>query len=472
VVDPLETIVAIATSRRGAARGIVRMSGPQAWQIVEPLFNSPFPNTTGDTAPRALVGTLSRPPVTAPLPATLFLSRAPRSFTGQDLVELHTIGSPPVLELTLSTFLARGARLALPGEFTMRAFLSGKLDLTEAEAILGLIDATNAKQADAALRQMAGGIARPIGQLRDRLLDLLAALEAGLDFAEEDLEFIDRRELRSVLETAVAQLHALSGQLEGRLLGVDRLRAVLTGPPNAGKSSLFNALLGRDAALVGQSAGTTRDYLVGELELTHDSIELADTAGIEAAADILSHHAQRSREQAADGADLLLWCVESTNPNADIGLPPSNLASHAGVLVIHTKCDLVEHQSRTADRDSASDDWAASIDNRKPEIKRLFVSAHTGAGLAELRRCIEEWSSTSREPDTTVVGTTAARCRHSISGAQAAATRALAALNAKADDDLIALELRLALDELAQVVGAVYTDDILDRIFTRFCIGK
>ena len=473
MVDPFETIVAIATPRGGAARGILRLSGPMAWQIVGQSFDAPLPVPTDETRPHAIVGRLSLPPLTNSAPATLFLSRTPRSFTGQDLVEVHTLGSPPILELALSTFCSRGARQALPGEFTMRAFLSGKLDLAEAEAILGLIDATNFRQADVALRQLAGGISQPIGQLRDRLLDLLAELEAGLDFAEEKLEFIDRGELHTVLETAVSQLSDLGRQMEGRGLGVDRLRAVLTGPPNVGKSSLFNALLGRDAALVSQTAGTTRDYLVGELKLTSCSIELADTAGTDETDSAINQQAQRLREQAANEADLVLWCVDSTDPTAWNSVPTVNDRHARDVMIVQTKIDLLSTDGlQPPDRKSDTVRRADSDSPGRCDRRTIPVSARTGAGLRELLRAIDDWVGRGSKVESAIVASTGARCRQAIAGAEAATTRALAALDSGSGDDIIALELRVALDELAQVVGAVYTDDILDRIFSRFCIGK
>ena len=481
MIDPHDTIVALATPPGGALRGIVRLSGPRACETVAAFFQPSLPAADAGFRPYALSGRLSLPPLTASVPATLYLSRSPRSFTGQDLVEIHTLGSPPILQLAITTFVSRGARPAIAGEFTMRAFLNGKLDLTEAEAVLGLIDAASSKQAAAALRQMAGGIARPVQRLRDQLLDLLAELEAGLDFAEEDLEFIDRHELQASLQVAGDDLRRLDRQMQGRTLSDDRRRAVLVGPPNVGKSSLFNALLGRDAALVNQIAGTTRDYLVGQLPLGDCAIELVDTAGIDEARDAIGRQAQSLRDQVAGDADLLLWCVDARET-----LPPetapADFLDHAKqvqcrvgqvragppvsadfldhtkqVLRILTKTDLVHS--------SACPAHPSPLTTHLPVFP---VSALTGAGLAELRTAMAEWVRGSDEGTPQVVAGTAVRCRQAIAGAQATIERALAAVNSDASGEFIALELRLALDELGQVVGAVYTDDILDRIFSRF----
>ncbi len=431
-------------------RGIVRLSGPKAWELVNQMFRPPVPELAAAFLPRAYFGDLLLPLLSVGVPAILHLSRSPRSFTAQDLAEIHTIGSPPIIELVLSTMVSHGARPALPGEFTMRAFLNGKLDLTAAEAIAGLIDATNNCQAEAALRQMAGGIARPIGELREKLLDLLAELEAGLDFAEEDLEFIDRGELRAALEKVIDRLRDLGSQMEGRALSTDRRRVVLLGAPNVGKSSLFNALLGQNAALVSQIAGTTRDYLIGNLTFSDCSVELVDTAGLEQSEDAIAKQAQVARDLVAFDADLVLWCVEKSDCPATEIARPESLNPIRQTLVVQTKIDLA----------------------RPPVHGAILVSAKTGEGLTNLLRAIEARVLGSDAGDPAVVASTAARCRQSIRNAQAAANRALVAIDARDGDDLIALELRLALDDLAQIVGAVYTDDILDRIFSRFCIGK
>ena len=469
MLDLNDTIVALATPRGGAVRGIVRLSGPQAWPLAGQSFRPELPVADDSFHPTAVTGLLSLPPIQIDLDATLYLSRAPRSYTGEDLVEVHTLGSPPILERLLATMLERGARQALPGEFTMRAFLNGKLDLTAAEAVLGLIDATSARQAEVALAQMAGGIAGPIGRLRDRLLDLLVELEAGLDFAEEDIEFIDRSTLRESLSGACNELRELENQMEGRSLSVDRRRVVLVGPPNAGKSSLFNALLGRDAAIVSATTGTTRDYLIAELSLPRGPIELVDTAGLDTVRDEISRQAQAARDRVARDAELLIWCSDAS---ADSTMPPADLLDRSAsthVMLVHTKLDIARTDFAPP---SAGPSGLLPAPPLTTHIPRLAVSARTGHGLAELRGAIDAWAAGADQTEMNVVASTAARCRRSIAGAFTATSRAMAAAESKSGDDLIALELRLALDELAHVVGAVYTDDILDRIFSRFCIGK
>jgi tRNA modification GTPase len=480
VIDLEDTIVAVATPRGGAVRGVVRLSGPRSWPIVASSFQPELPAPTDPFHPAALDGQIQLAPQLSltsqqsphtRLPATLFLNRSPRSYTGQDQAEVHTIGSPPILQQLLASFLAAGARQALPGEFTMRAFLNGKLDLTAAEAVAGLIDATSTRQADAALAQLAGGIAGPINRLRDTLLDLLAELEAGLDFAEEDIEFIDRATLRDSLHRACDELRDLERQMDARSLAVDRRRVVLLGPPNAGKSSLFNALVGRDAAIVSETSGTTRDYLVAELRLPSGSVELIDTAGFDAARHAIASLAQSSREHAARQAELILWCVDASasaeSADATLAMPPDDLLElDQPVLLVGTKHDIADPAFALPFTNVPATMNSARV------VASVSVSSRTGAGLDHLCRLVESWSAGSDQSDSHIVASTATRCRQSIAGALDATRRAGSAVQSNAGDDVIALELRVALDELAHVVGAVYTDDILDRIFSRFCIGK
>ena len=227
------------------------------------------------------------------LPATLYLWPGSSSYTREPAAELHTLGSPPLLAAMVGQLGCHGARPAEPGEFTLRAFLAGRIDLTQAEAVLGIIDARGRRDLDVALEQMAGGLARPVAALRHSLLDILARLEAGLDFVEDDIEFITTAEIEAELNQITAQVNALTAQLGTRSRLDEAVRAVLVGPPNVGKSSLFNALT-QSGALVSNTPGTTRDYLTARLDLAGIACELIDTAGVETAlsADEIDRQAQ------------------------------------------------------------------------------------------------------------------------------------------------------------------------------------
>lgn len=465
VVDLADTIVALATPNFGAACAVVRLSGSISWQLARRVFRPGLPKAETDLAPLAVQGELDLE-LPATVPATLYLSRSPRSYTGEDLVEIHTIGSQPLLEHLQSLLVTGGARLAQPGEFTLRAFLAGKLDLTAAEAVHGLISAANPRQAEVALRQMAGGICQPIHLLQEQLLDLVAEVEASLDFGEEeDLEFVDRSTANRWLESVAEQLEELESQMQSRSLHNERVRVVLVGRPNAGKSTLFNALLGHSAAIVSPIAGTTRDYLQSRMTLRNAEVDVIDTAGHVDPEDELEHLAQCQRNTMAEAADLLIWCSDGTDGPADRIPELGSWGSRKGIFV-RTKIDL--HTPELA----SSETLVTSMEKSsvQPRAWRAFVvSAQTGKGIKELRDGIEELLSSAMEVE--VVPTTAVRCQHSISAAMCAIKRARSLL-VSGTNELIAFELRLALEELGQIVGAVYTDDVLDRIFSRFCIGK
>src|SRR5579884_1069063 len=260
--DPQETIVALATAPGPGARAVLRLSGGASLRVAQSLFHSPTP-VRPDTR-HASDGELRLPDIASPLPATLYHWPAPKTYTGQEMVELHTLSCPPLLDLLIAQCLGAGARAARPGEFTLRAFLAGKLDLTRAEAVLAVIEAGSRDELKDALKQLAGGIARPLQELRDDLLNLLADVEAALDFADEDIRFVQQEEMLRRLGKALAQVTLLGKQLAQRSLTERVFRVVLTGRPNAGKSSLFNALGGADA-LVSPQPGTTRDYLMHRL---------------------------------------------------------------------------------------------------------------------------------------------------------------------------------------------------------------
>src|SRR4051812_46112849 len=287
-----DTICAIATAPGGAARGIVRISGRNAVEIAGQLFMA----SDGVALDRVRCATALPGHVMAgldstprPLDCNLFLWPDSRSYTREPVAELHTIGSPPVLEALIATLCRAGARLAEPGEFTLRAFLAGRLDLTQAEAVLGVIDAHEDAELGAALAQLAGGLAGPLHQLREDLLQLLAELEAGLDFIEEDIEFVSSAEVLRQLNAAEILLETVATQLAARHTAGYMPQIALVGPPNVGKSSLFNALVERfglprgdsqtSSALVSPQRGTTRDYLTSRLALDGFECEVVDTAG-------------------------------------------------------------------------------------------------------------------------------------------------------------------------------------------------
>ncbi len=304
-----DVIVALSTAPGPGGRAVVRLSGPGAAKVVVPSFHPEIPSNPGRML---LEGELRLTGVASPLPADLYLMPAPNSYTGQDVVEIHTLSCLPLLELLIAHLLRAGGRAARPGEFTMRGFLAGKIDLTRAEAVQAVVEADDADDLKLALCQLAGGLALPLEGLREDLLGLLADVEAALDFSEEDLQFVGREDVLLRLTRGMAQLTATARQLERRAVADRPFRVVLAGRPNAGKSSLFNALGG--AALVSPEPGTTRDYLIQRLDLGGATVDLVDTPGWRSGADTIEVQAQLlGREQAAQ-ADLVLLCLPADEP--------------------------------------------------------------------------------------------------------------------------------------------------------------
>ena len=481
-----DTIAAIASPPGGAARGIVRVSGPEAAAAVWQYFRAADGRQWSPVAkPTAIPGLLQLPELASPLPCELYLWPPRRSYTGDPVAEIHTVGSRPLLEAVLRELCAAGARLAEPGEFTLRAFLSGRIDLTQAEAVLGVIDAADPGEFEVALSQLAGGLAGPLHSLRDALLDLLAHLEAGLDFADEDLPFITAGQLNRQLAEAAESVEKLAAQMASRGETAGAIRVVLVGWPNTGKSSLFNALLysvngpsvdgpsvngpsvdGPSAgALVCERPGTTRDYLTAEVDLGGTKCQLIDTAGVvpeeshptndaPPTTGSVERAAQAASREQSRRAHVHLLCIDSTRPLVD--WERDALAQGPGPgcerVVVLTKSDLDRHTDFTQ--------------------RGLSTSSVTGEGidalLGRLRHAVL-WAGASGAE---VVAGTAARCRESLRAAAEGLSRARDIVRTGGGEELAAAEIRVALAELGKVVGAVYTDDVLDRIFSRFCIGK
>lgn len=457
-----DNIAAIASAPGGAARGIVRLSGLSAVECLSRAFASDDGIALASVRePSVIVGQFKLDSPAASLACDVYLWPTERSYTRQPTAEIHTLGSPPLLEAVLRTICASGARVAQPGEFTLRAFLAGRLDLTQAEAVLGVIDAAGREELDVALVQLAGGLATPLNELRHRLLDLLAHLEAGLDFVEEDIEFISAADLQEQLITATSQIETLAQQMSSRIESSDLTRVVLMGYPNVGKSSLFNALVGRNQAIVSSAAGTTRDYLTARLAWDDMACELIDTAGIEQDddAEALSGAALRIAARQHQQAHVQLLCLDATRPLNDWERSELARGSQAGRIVVFTKVDVCEDL-----------EWLRRSCDKIPHS--IAISSQTGLGLSELQARLRQVVLASRSSESHVVAGTAVRCGESLRLAAEALTRALDVARSHAGEELIAAEIRVALNELGQVVGAVYTDDILDRIFSRFCIGK
>ncbi len=451
-----DTIAAVASPPGGALRAIVRISGPGVAGCLQACLRTDADRSAGWTLagpPRVIPGQLRLGLPLGDVPCDVYYWPGPRSFTRQAVAEIHMLGSPPLVDAALRTVCAAGARLAQPGEFTLRAFLAGRIDLTQAEAVLGIIDARDRVQLDSALQQLAGGLARPLDRLRESLLDLLADLEAGLDFVDEDIQFLDEAELQTRLADAAQQIQALETQVVGRSERGEVFRIALVGWPNVGKSSLWNALVGEPAAIVADAAGTTRDYLTRRVTIGGLDCLLIDTAGIAPhSLDGIQAQAQKLGARQAARADLQVWCIDGTRPLNTRERADMTAARDSRVLCVLTKTD----------QPTVTDGYQEAI----------RTSSRTGAGLDELKEAMAASLLADSDAESSLVIGTLLRCRESLRTAAVSLQQACELAGAGLGDEIVAAEIRRALDQLGQVVGAVYTDDILDRVFSRFCLGK
>ncbi len=454
-IDLDDTIAALASAPGPAQRGLIRISGDGTRAVLETLFRQrPDCTLWNETrVPRRFAGDLAIDGFPVPVPVQLMWWPTRRSFTGQPMAELHMIGSPPILEAALESLCRNGARLARRGEFTMRAFLSGRIDLLQAEAVLGVIEAADHEELQKALTQLGGGMTSRLGQIRHDLIAILGDLEAGLDFVEEDIEFITSDEIVRRVTDGLEFLERLASESADRLPAGYRRRLVLAGLPNAGKSTLFNRLTRSHRALVSPIAGTTRDYVTASLQIGGVDVDLIDTAGWENASDVIMSQAQELRREQLSSSDLVVWCTsaglsdEESAENAR--LLNSAKQSAAAVLEIMTRADLAPCAT---DLIAVSAESGLNMDALETELTRRLTSS--GVARSEL------------------LGTTAIRCRDSLLGAINALRNARLAAQAEAGDEIVSIELRQALHELGTMLGDVYTDDILDHIFSNFCIGK
>ena len=452
-----DTIAALASAPGPGGRGIVRLSGADTVNVLERCFAAEAdPEWTTRRTPHRVSGWLRLVEIAASLPVALHFWPTTRSYTGQTMAELHTIGSPPLLEAVLATLFDLGVRPARAGEFTLRAFLAGRIDLVQAEAVIGVVDAHDHVELKLALEQLAGGVSSRIDAIQTELIDLLADLEAGLDFTDEDIEFVDRQTVSQRVAQAHEELRKLLADATDRMQSTGRRRVVIAGLPNAGKSTLFNALTGRSAALVSEFEGTTRDYLVGTCHVRGTAFDLVDTAGWDSTTGDLTRMTQQFRGEQVERADLLLWCSAA------------DLLGSAAQVDDEEFRSLLNHGTPVIRVRTKADFGAPNLDDEES----LAVSALTGQGLDEVRERLSEELAGSHTGERQMLGTTASRCRETLTGAMEAMRRAETAAICGDGDELIAVELRDAIDHLGHVLGTVYTDDLLDRIFSKFCIGK
>jgi tRNA modification GTPase len=447
-----ETIAAISTPPGRGGIGIVRLSGPYALEIANALLAMRNPLTHA----RALFAEIHDPETQHKLDEAIVTYFArPNSYTGEDLVEIAAHGSPVILELLMRLALQRGARLARPGEFTERAFLSGRIDLTQAEAVRDLIESQTLYQARIAAEQMGGALSRRIAVPKQALVELIALLEAGIDFAEDDVEVTPDVEIVTRIDTISSNLEKLAHSFEHGRLVHSGLTLAIVGRPNVGKSSLFNCLVERERAIVTAAPGTTRDLVTERVSLGGIPVELIDTAGLREATDEAeSIGIQKSRETLAD-ADLVLVVLEAGIPLRDDEAYLIQSLVGRRALIARNKSDL----------DSG---FAAHASDT---LRAVQTSALTGEGIAELRKALLEMvQGPSSESESGML--TNLRHQEAVAAAIASLAAARQAVSEKIPHEMLLLDLYSSLRQLDSLTGETTADDILNRIFSSFCIGK
>ncbi len=445
-----DTIAALATPVGTSALAVVRASGPLATTLVADIFaESPRPRTSCHADYRDTRGQL--------LDDVLFTYfAAPHSFTGEDILEISCHGNPFIAQKILEDLLTRGCRTAEAGEFSKRAFLNGRLDLSQAEAVMDLIHARSERALAAANQQLRGALGRQMDILISQLINILAQIEAYIDFPEEDLPPEDKQQvLRAMDELLTGTKRLLATRAYGELLR-DGIKTVIIGEPNAGKSSLLNRLVGRERALVSPEPGTTRDYLEERLAIGPHWLRLIDTAGLNNSPSPLEKRGIAKTIEQATEADLFLWVIDSTGPLPALPSELVPLLTPANTIAVFNKCDL-----------------PASVSSALPQkLPSVTLSALSGMGLDALQSAVLN----SAEAFRVEVGDEliAINARHADALAQAC--ESLSAAKTKLADDisseLVASDLRYSLDAFREISGKIDNERIFDQLFASFCIGK
>jgi tRNA modification GTPase len=472
VFSTSDTIVAIATPAGRGGLGVIRLSGPAALRVAGDLVGrrQPFQPRLATFSRFVGSGRLASPLDDRPpdrsaagrldvpgdhVVVTCFPS--PASYTGEDVAEISAHGSPVVLSGILRRAVEAGARLAEPGEFTLRAFVNGKLDLIQAEAVADLIDAVTPAQARAAFDQLEGTLTQAIGAIERDLYDVMARLEASLDFPDEGYHFVAPLEARDALALAAGRIDALLEQsARGRLVR-DGAQVAIVGAPNVGKSSLFNTLLNANRAIVTAVPGTTRDLLTEHADIRGLSLALVDTAGVRDTEDEVEREGVSRTRETLRVADLVLVVLDRSRPLGAEDLDLLRQTASQPRVLVWNKCDL-------PDRSTAI---PAGISDGGP----VWISARTGEGLDRLIDVLPAALGTGEGLRDTPVVT---NVRHSmlLANARAALTRATAALEGGISEEFPLLDLQEAAHALQEITGRRTSDDLLRHIFERFCIGK
>lgn len=443
-----DTITAPATPAGVSALAVVRVSGKDSISIVNKCFSKNIAQADGYTIHYGHI--VDGDTRIDEVLASIF--RNPHSYTGEDSVEISGHGSPYITRRIIETLLKNGARMAEPGEFTMRAFLNQKLDLAQAEAVADMISSNSEASLQMALNQMRGGFSKDIAVLRQELIDFAALIELENDFGEEDVEFADREGLKRLIAKLLTQIEKLRSSFASGNVLKNGISTVIAGKPNAGKSTLLNALLNEDRAIVSDIAGTTRDTIEEVFTLNGIQFRLIDTAGLRESTDTIEQIGVGKTKESMRKAELLVYLfdIRSTSPT-DLATELKLLPTMEQTILVANKAEETNH---------SSEDW--------PE-NTIFISAKT-KDIEPLIQELERVASHYELGNETVVNN--ARHADALGKSSEALQKVLSGLDTGLTSDMVALDIRNALYQLGLITGEVTNDEVLDSIFTRFCIGK
>lgn len=472
-----DTIAAISTPLGEGGIGIVRLSGKDAILIADKLFLSPRKKKLADAeSHRLFFGFIKDPSTDVTIDEVLVtVMKSPHTYTREDIVEINCHGGILPLRKVLELVLKNGARIAEPGEFTKRAFLNGRIDLSQAEAVIDLIRAKTDASGKIALEQLSGGLSEKITSLRDRITTLCAHIEAYIDFPEEDIETTSKEDMLSDIKSVKDELSLLSGSFEDGRFFREGIKTALVGKPNVGKSSLLNALLKRDRAIVTEIPGTTRDVLEEYLNLKGLPVRIMDTAGIRETHEMPEKEGVIRSLKAIEDADLIIGIIDGSASLHGEDIDVLNRIKNYRSIIAINKSDL----------QPAVDDIETRLRTYSGNIVR--ISAKTGLGLDMLKDMILEISFKKGQgprvngqikenklsfSENNGVIVTNVRHKAAIDNAIDSLNSTLYILESGQPLEIVAIEMRDALDRLGEIVGVVTTEDILNRIFSEFCIGK
>lgn len=483
-----EPIAALATAPGIGAIAVIRVSGEGAIELTNRIFRGK--DLTQQPSHTAHFGTLRQPDGTIIDEVLVTVFRAPTSFTKEDVVEISCHGSDFIIRQILARLTREGVRLARPGEFTQRAFLNGQFDLVQAEAVADLIAADSEASHRSALTQLRGGFSKKLIELRQQLIDFVALVELELDFGEEDVEFAKRDQLRGLMTNIRRVLHPLIESFAVGNAVKNGVPTVIVGKPNAGKSTLLNALLNEEKAIVSEIPGTTRDVIEDELFIDGIRFRLIDTAGLRHTTDTIEAIGVERTRQQMEKASLVIYLFDGATTTADELREMVLELEQAGkpYLLVGNKADLIQDgsgfkflvsslKSQVSGIDIASANRAQPMEpetrNLKPETAEgiIWISAKNQR-IDELKAALSTRIRTDAAVQTDGALVTNARHLEHLTGTDDALARAINGLDAGVTADWLAMDLRVALRHLGELTGQVTTDDLLDSIFSRFCIGK